>query len=164
MATKNIKRISATESAISEAKASAFTMGNFTLPKGTQLILGEWGYTDHLIDDKITGKATPVISLYYSNDWNSKEKKAKEGANPIYFYVKSALKQRRDFEGNLIAIEGSFNEWLIAQSGKTIGEVENAYNAQILGKTVVTTITYYHKIARNGDVVEVSTNGYNFVE
>lgn len=164
MATKEIKRISATETAINEAKASAFTMGNFTLPKGTNLVLGEWSYTDHLIDSKVTGKATPVISLYYPNEWDNKEKKAKEGASPILFYVKSALKQRRDFEGNIIALEGSFNDWLIAQSGKTIGEVENAYNAQHLSKAVVTTITYYHKIARNGDVVEVSTNGYNFVE
>ena len=164
MATKEIKRVSATESAIAEAKASSFTMGSFTLPKNTQLVLGEWGYTDHLIDSKVTGKATPVISLYYPNEWDNKEKKAKEGASPILFYVKSALKQRRDFEGNIIALEGSFNDWLIAQSGKTIGEVENAYNAQHLSKTVVTTITYYHKIARNGDVVEVSTNGYNFVE
>jgi hypothetical protein len=90
--------------------------------------------------------------------------KPKDAANPILFYVKSALKQRRDFEGNLIALEGSFNDWLIAQSGKTIGEVENAYNAEMLGKAVTTTITYYHKIARNGDVVEVSCNGYNFVE
>ena len=164
MATKEIKRVSATESAIAEAKASSFTMGSFTLPKNTQLVLGEWGYTDHLIDSKVTGKATPVISLYYPNEWDNKEKKAKEGASPILFYVKSALKQRRDFEGNIIALEGSFNDWLIAQSGKTIGEVENAYNAQHLSKAVVTTITYYHKIARNGDVVEVSTNGYNFVE
>lgn len=164
MATKEIKRINASENAINEAKASAFTVGNFTLPKGTQLILGEWGYTDHLIDNKITGKATPVILLYYPNEWDKSKKKAKEGANPIIFYVKSALKQRRDFEGNIIALEGSFNEWLIAQSGKTIGEVENAYNAEKLGKVVTTTITYYHKIARNGDVVEVSTNGYNFVE
>lgn len=164
MATKNIKRISATEKAIEEAKASSFTMGSFTLPKGTNLVLGEWSYTDHLVDSKITGTATPIISLYYPNEWNSKEKKAKEGTNSITFYVKSALKQRRDFEGNIIALEGSFNDWLISQSGKTIGEVENAYNAEMLGKAVVTTITYYHKIARNGDVVEVSVNGYNFVE
>jgi len=163
MATKEIKRVSATETAINEAKSSAFTRGSFTLPKGTNLVLGKWSYTDHLIDNKVTGKATPVISLYYPSDWNNKEKKAKEGANPILFYVKSALKQRRDFEGNIIALEGSFNDWLIAQSGKTIGEVENAYNSEMLGKAVVTTITYYHKIARNGDVVEVSVNGYNFV-
>ena len=164
MATKEIKRVSATETAINEAKASAFTMGSFTLPKGTNLVLGEWNYTDHLIDNKVTGKATPVISLYYTSDWDSKKKQAKEGANPILFYVKSALKQRRDFEGNFIALEGSFNDWLIAQSGKTLGEVENAYNTEKLGKAVTITITYYHKIARNGDVVEVSCNGYNFVE
>ena len=163
MATKEIKRVSATESAIAEAKASAFTMGSFTLPKNTQLVLGEWSYTDHLVDSKITGKATPVINLYYPNEWDKSKKKAKEGANPICFYVKSALKQRRDFEGNIIALEGSFNDWLISQSGKTIGEVENLYIAQVLGKAITTTITYYHKIARNGDVVEVSCNGYNFV-
>ena len=163
MATKEIKRVSATESAIAEAKASSFTMGSFTLPKNTQLVLGEWGYTDHLIDSKVTGKATPVIAFYYPNEWDNENNKAKEGANPITFYIKSALKQRRDFEGNIIALEGSFNDWLISQSGKTIGEVENAYNSQHLSKAVVTTITCYHKIARNGDVVEVSCNGYNFV-
>lgn len=160
MAERTIKRTNANESAINEAKATAFGGQQFTLPKSTRLIIGETDWVQHTIDGKLSDNATMVLNLWFKND--IKNGKPIEGAKPFVFYPKSTLKQRRDYKGDLIAIEGSFNELLKTFATLTMGEVETKL-AELKGRELETTIQFYHKISRLGDVVEVSVNGFNLI-
>lgn len=144
----NIRRINASNEAIEEMKRTAFSMGGFGFPPNLELIIEDFGWVSHSVDGVNKNTACPVVTL--------------QGLTEI-IYIRSLIKERIDYQGQIVPITGTFNLKVRELLGRTWGEVFEALTPY-KGKKLKTLRKTYMGINRNGDVQTISYNEYDLVE
>lgn len=143
-----IKRTLATDSQVVEARKGTFGMG-FGFSGGEELTVKEVGFVSHEVDGVKSTLATPVIFL--------------EGRDEV-IYIRSLIKERYDYQNNLIEHKGTLNALVRSLTGKTLGEVVDTLNTRLKGKKLRAQRITYSGVNRKGEVQLISYNVFDIIE
>lgn len=144
-----IKRVAASNEAISNARSASFTANAYLMPDGIEVVIKSAGFTSHEVDGVDKKTAVPILTLL----WGSEEK---------VVYLRSFLTTRMDYKGESVDTGGTFNAYIKTLMGKTIGSVIDELNTHS-GKKLKVKVFEYRGINRLGDTQTISLNTFDKV-
>lgn len=144
-----IKRVAASNEAISNARSASFTANAYLMPDGIEVAIKSAGFTSHEVDGVDKKTAVPILTLL----WGSEEK---------VVYLRSFLTTRMDYKGESVDTGGTFNAYIKTLMGKTIGSVIDELNTHS-GKKLKVKVFEYRGINRLGDTQTISLNTFDKV-
>ena len=154
-----IKRIDANATQITDARKRIFVYSDFIIPNDTELTILSVGFVAHAVEGTASKNAVLVINIGRKETANGEEKAIVE----TVAYVRSFLRIHRDFQGNIVKINGNLNEYVANNfKGKTLGDLET-YLLKLVDKKVKAVVTSYKGVDKNGNVRDIDVQGWDLV-